>query len=525
MTVAYLYALALLIIIPLLMGWQPLGIWGLVSGSLLAWLIIWLAGEIHNCSTQDEEYIGTYVREARYFTEWTERIRHEDKETKKVTYETVHHPQEWEVTVAEGRRALRISQTTYNRYVEAFGNEQEATADHNGEADGTVIDPGACYYTVWPGTYETACHRYIKKDYDNPTLRAPNVFQTADLSEEEIKKYHLWAYSQREIYGPLKGDDVEALEKVTEDYNCWFRTKQIKLNFILLENADPSLASYWRQYWKNGKRNTVNAVISTDSAHKIQWAYVFGWQNEGVRVKLRALLVGLADIPNIVAHFDEIKQLLETEYHRADFKQYDYIRPHFPLKKAAITLTIFLGLFCGLFCRVPYPPVDAMRFIVKKDLQSAKKILEPYIAAAPKDAYSYSNLGMIYFTEGNYEEALRMLNYAIENQAGHEVVEVMYHNRSETYKKLGNYKAALKDAQKALELADYHSELYVCNLKSIYEKLGYKKSLKRLAEKMDWDTRFLPLYCPQADAVKPFLASEMDDPFFGRFPLFKKILS
>lgn len=525
MTFAYLYALGLLIIIPLLMGCQPFGIFGLIMGSLLAWLIIWIFREVNDCKTQDEEYIGTYVREACYFTAWTERIRHEDKETKKVTYETVQHPDSWEVTVAEGRTTLGISSTTYNRYVEAFGNEQETSANHDWEASGTVIDPGTCYYTVWPGTYETARYRYIKREYVNPTLRAPNVFQIADLSEEEVKKHRLWEYGQREIYGYVKGDDVDKLEKAAEDYNCWFRTKQIKLNFILLENKPPSEAQYWQQYWKNGKRNTVNAVISVDNAHKIQWVHVFGWQNEGVHIKLRDLLVCCCDINDIVENFDEIKNLLETDYHRADFKQYDYIRPRFPLKNAAITLTIFLGLFCGLFCRAPYPPVDAMRFIVKKDLQSAKKILEPYIGTAPKDSYSYSNLGMIYFVEGNYEEALRMLNYAIDHQEGYDVLDIMYHNRSETYKKMGNYKAALKDAQKSLELVDYPRDLYMCNLKSIYEALGYKNSLRRLTRKMKETMRGERMECAQADAVRPYIAKEMDDPFWGRFLLLKKIFS
>ena len=235
--------------------------------------------------------------------------------------------------------------------------------------------------------------------------------------------------------------------------------------------------------------------------------------------------MGLEDINEVVAHFNEVKQLLETEYHRADFKQYDYIRPHFPFKPALITLTVFLGLFCGLFCRVPYPPVDAMRFIVKKDLQTAKKILEPYIGTAPKDSYSYSNLGMIYFVEGNYEEALRMLNYAIDHQEGYDALDIMYHNRSETYKKLGNYKAALKDAQKVLELADYPRGLYMCNLKSIYEALGYKNSLRGLTRKMKETMRGERMECAQADAVKPYIAREVDNPFYGRFPLLKKIFS
>ena len=526
MFISYLYALALLIIIPRLIGCQPLGIFGLVMGSLGAWLIIGLFYSEDISKSLDEEYIGTYVREACYFTEWTERIRHEDKDTKKVTYETVCHPEEWEVTVAEGRRGLRISRTTYNRYVQAFDNEHEANADHDWEAKGTVIDPGTCYYTVWPGTYETACYRYIKKEYDNPTLRAPNVFQTEDVSEEDVKKYRLMDYAQIEIYGRLKGADVDALEKVTEDYNCWFRTKQIKLNFILLENTPTSVADYWRRHWKNGKRNTVNAIVGVNSEHKIQWVYVFGWQNEGVRVQLRDLLAGLDDVNDIVAHFDEIKNLLETQYHRADFKQYDYIRPKFPLKNTAITLTIFLSLFCGLFCRAPYPPVDAMRLIAKNNLQAAKKILEPYVLSTYyQDADAYNNLGIIYFEEKNYNEALRMLNHAIKYKENSEKLSVLYHNRSEIYKKLGNYKAALKDARKAVTSAWGKPEVYVCNLKELYKKLGYSKNNKQFKDDVDWDRTLINLECTEANALLPIITKEANDPLFGRFQLFKKIFS
>lgn len=523
MTFAYLYALGLLIIIPLLMGCQPFGILGLIMGSLLAWFIIWIFREVNDCKTQDEEYIGTYVREACYFTAWTERIRHEDKETKKVTYETVQHPDSWEVTVAEGRITLGISSTTYNRYVEAFGNEQETSANHDWEARGTVIDPGTCYYTVWPGTYETARYRYIKREYVNPTLRAPNVFQIADLGEEEVKKHRLWEYGQREIYGYVKGDDVDKLEKAAEDYNCWFRTKQIKLNFILLENKPPSEAQYWQQYWKNGKRNTVNAMISVDTAHKIQWVHVFGWQNESVHVKLRNLLVCCCDINEIVENFDEIKNLLETDYHRADFKQYDYIRQRFPLKNTAITLTIFLGLFCGFFCRAPYPPVDAMRFIVKKDLKSAKKILEPYVGTAPEDLEAYNNLGMIYFKEQKYHEALRMFSYAIENRNMSVSWPVLFHNRSETYKKLGNYKEALKDARQAVANAFNKREEYVCNLKDLYKKLGYTKDNRYFRDDVDENENLIRLKCKETDVVLPIITGKADDIFFGRFRLLKWI--
>ena len=523
MVVSFFYGLGLLIIIPHIMGWEALGILGLIGGSLFAWLVIWVCGTINSFKAQDEEYIGTYVKEARYFTEWTERIRHEDKNTKKVTYETVEHPAEWEIVVDEDPTPLYISHGAYIGYVETFGNEYHTQAEHSFEARGEIINPGLCYYTTWPGTYQTLCYHYIEQDYYNPTLQAPNMFEVAQLSEEDVKKYHLQAYSPREIYGTVRGEDVENLEIETEDYNCWFRTKHIKLNFILLENAPTSLALYWQQYWKNGKRNTVNVVISVDSRHNIQWVHVFGWQNERLHVKLRDFLVGLNNINDIVNHFEEVKQLLETEYHCADFEQYDYIRPRFPLKNTIIVLTICLGLFCGLFCREPDPPIDAMRLISKREFAAAKEILEPYVFTKPEDAYSYNNLGLIYLVEGNYEEALRMFDQAINNQEGYNDIDVFYHNRSETYKILGHYKAALKDAQKALDLAEYRPKAYMCNLKIIYEKLGYQKSLKELARDLDLEPQSLSQYCTRSNVAIPILATEMDDPFSGRFPLLKKL--
>ncbi len=524
MIVGYLYALGFLVIIPLIMGWQALGVWEIAAGSVLAWIIILIFSGWDSPDTRDYELIGTYVLEARYFTEWVERIRHEDKNTKKVTYETVRHPEQWSVQVAEGRNLISIHRTAYYRFVDLFGNEYECNADHRWESRGTIIDPGTCYYTTWPGTRETVRYRYIWKEYENPILRAPNVFEMGELSKEEVKKYQLQDYAACELYGKVQGKDVEALAAKLEEYNCWSRTKQIKLNFILLENAKPILAQYWKQHWKNGKRNSVNVVISLDNAHKIQWAGAFGWQNEGMHVKLRNLLLEFADIADITEHFDRVTQLLEKEYHRADFKQYDYIRPQTSVKKMLLVLTICLSLFCGLFCRRPDPPIDAMRLLEKQKYAAAKKILEPYLLTTTRDGYSYNNLGVVYFMEGNVEDALHFFNLAVERDDRMGEKSVVYHNLSETYRKMGDYKAALRNIQKSVEYSGDTQKMDMCSLYHLYRETNNQKKLRQLIEKSKWKNMIIKSDCADPYSVMPIITTQAHRPMYGRLLLLKWLL-
>ena len=93
----------------------------------------------------------------------------------------------------------------------------------------------------------------ILKNYKNPILKGSNVYESEKLSAGDIKKYHLVKYGEMSVYGTARDkDDAWELSSKLDDYNCWFREKNIKLNFILLKNAKSTEAMFWQQYWQNG---------------------------------------------------------------------------------------------------------------------------------------------------------------------------------------------------------------------------------------------------------------------------------
>ena len=482
MSIAFLYALGFLLVVPHVMGYESFGIFGIVVGCLGAWMVIGLAKVCESGKTEDEEILGTYVTEARYYEPWTEKIEHEDEETGKKTYETVEHDEEWEITVAEGD-TFSIDEEEYQEYVALFGNEDEKEADHEGEAEGEIIDPGYSTYTTWPGTYETASYEYVYRSYKNPTLRSSNVYASEKLDEQTIKTYHLESYGRKGLYGTVKGEDAEQLEDEIRDYNCWSREKNIKLNFILLENATSAQGIYWQQYWQNGKRNTINAVVGVTPDHKIEWAHVFGWQNEATCIKLRNFIVGLSTIADITSHFSQVEEILKENYQLPNLSEYDLGKGSFPLKGTLIALTICLGLFCGLFSRPPQYNIRAQKYLEQRQYSLAKSNFQEYLHRVPDDVYALNNLGVIYWRENNLEEAEKLFSQALRNSysLSRGDVKDLYVNRGICYKDLKQNKHAIADMKKAIEYEEYGTKSY-CALYSLYKTLGYKKSMWALQE-------------------------------------------
>ena len=512
MSIAFVYALGLLLVIPLIAGWEPLGLLGMIVGIIGAWIIIGIAKCCETEKEQDEEILGTYVTEARYYEPWTEKIKHEDEETGEVTYETVEHDEEWEATVAEGD-IIPIDEEGYQYYVRLFGNEEEEEADHEGEAEGEIIDPGYSSYTTWPGTFETTSYEYVSRSYKNPLLRTANVYTDEPLDEESIAAHKLEKYGCKGLYGKVKGEDVESLEDEILDYNCWMREKNIKLNFILLENEKSSRAMLWQQYWHNGKRNTINAVVGVDSKHKIQWAHVFGWQNEAACIKLRNFITGQAELSDITTHISQVWDILKENYTLPNFGEYDFVQKQFPLKGTLIALTICLGVFCGLFCKVPDPMLKAVELIETKQWESAKIILQQRLdqlidrdlqniskdqmrwtafdseetkAKFREVADIYNAFGCIYLSESNgidSLEAFRKAIFFLPDENNKAKLSMYYHNRGKLMREAQEYQDAVKDYEKSIKLSDTLNQGTACQLYAAYEKLNYRTKMRQLVRR------------------------------------------
>ena len=231
---------------------------------------------------------------------------------------------------------------------------------------------------------------------------------------------------------------MEELDDEITDYNCWMREKNIKLNFIVLENTEASKAMLWQQYWNNGKRNTINAAVGVNTKHKIIWAHVFGWQNEAACIKLRNFIMGQKVLCDITDNISQVWDILKENYELPDFKQYDFVQKKFPLQGTVIALTICIGLFCWLFCRPPQYNYRAQNYIKQKKYQLAKSNYQEYLYRVPDDVYALNNLAVIYWRENNCEEAEKLFSRAIENKniSGGITLKDLYLNRGICYKDL-----------------------------------------------------------------------------------------
>lgn len=483
MLISFLFALGLLVGIPLMAGWEQFGLLGLAVGSILAWLIIGIAKSFEKSAEEDEEILGTYVTEARYYEPWTEKIKHEDKETGEVTYETVEHDEAWEMDVAAGEECIPIDEEDYRRYVEVFGNEEEEEADHEWEAEGEVIDPGYCHVTRWPGSPDVICFEYIRRKYINPILRSNNVYTAEELDEDIVKAYHLTKYGEMELYGTARDtDEAWRLGEKLSDYNCWFREKNIKLNFILLKNAKSVQAMYWQQYWKNGKRNTINVVVGLNDAQKIEWAHVFGWQNEAACIKLRDFVAGLDSLADITAQFNQIEDILKENYSLPDFGQYEFVRSTFPLTGTLITLTVCLGLFCGLFCRPEDKVFKINELIRQGQFAKAEVLLNKILSSSSNvDADIYNSLGCVRLQLYKGQEAYEAFSTAIEKAENDDALSAYLHNRGRLFYQADDLTSAAKDYEQSIKLAKELRQHTACQLYQTYKALKYRKKMNRLA--------------------------------------------
>lgn len=484
MLISFLFSLGVLFGLPLISGLEAFGFAGMLGGIILSWIIIGIAKLCEDATEEDEEILGTYVTEARHYEPWTERIKHKNEQNGKVTYEIVEHRETWEITVAEGD-IFPISEYEYRRYVKLFGNENTQQADHSWEARGEILNSGYCHTSKWQGIFLTACYVYVHRTYINPVLRSDNTYTSEEIDKNIIKTLCLTEYSEREVYGTAKDtDDAKALREKLTDYNCWYREKNIKLNFILLKNAKTSQAMYWQQYWKNGKRNTINAVVGVDSKNKIRWVHVFGWQNEATRIKLRNFIAGQKTLSDITKNFNQVEEILKENYKLPDFKQYDFVPKRFPYVGTFIALFLCLALYCGMFGRVPHYNDRAQNNLKNEQYELAKSNYELHLKNNPNDVYALYNLGVIYWRENNCEEAVKFFSRAEENeeQLQQSKRKNIYRSRGICFKILKQNKKAIADMKKAIK-QDKYDALSYCSLYALYKSIGYKKSRWALDEK------------------------------------------
>lgn len=497
-----------LAIFPPLLELQFFGLWGIGFWVLFSWLIIWIYKSTARASNvRDEEVLGTYITKAFYYEPWEEEVlvtetethTDEDGNTHEVEvshWETVYHPEEFEIQLprrdgeasdmlllTEGRES--VSDSVYQRCVTAFGNEHYTEIDREDTEESHILENGGCYYTVWPETRGALLYWYLTNEYENRTLRNSNVYKTVDLPQETVETYQLEEYGEDSIYGNLPHTSTALLEEETEYFNCFLREDNIKLNFICLKDAPISQADLWRQYWKNGKRNTINVVLGV-KRKKIEWCQAFGWQNETLHVELRSFIMEHAKegLNGLAARFNEIKQLIDRTYTPADFSKYDFI----PVQYSGFGITTLALCVAAMIFGAVYilaPDIDRGRLAREARTQEkntlAAHLLDEHLRRYPYDTVKRNEQAIWSGWDDKWADAGliwdRLLTDKKLDDPGIKACLLM--NKGMAESKLGKHKSSVSYLRNAIELYPLKYEYY-CLLRHEYNQLKYTNSIKRL---------------------------------------------
>lgn len=118
-------------------------------------------------------------------------------------------------------------------------------------------------------------------------------------------------------------------------------------------------------------------------------------------------------------------------------------------------------------------------YIEKSDLKRASEMLEKTRKINSKNNFIYNNQGLLYAGLGDYENALKSYDVAIQlNESRKSIIPIpMFRNRAIAFAAIGKYEQAIADYTKELEI---RSDAYTHSLRAwaMYLKGDYENALK-----------------------------------------------
>lgn len=282
----------------------------------------------------DTEYLGYYVTGAKYYEKWDEYIHRTCSTTDSkghthtydCSYVDTHYPY-WTVFTNVDEE-IQVDEATYNHLIQMWQTCREFIDMHR---DYHSID-GDAYYNKWNGVPETTMNITKEHGYTNKVMASKSIFSFQDISKKEAKKYKLYNYPKvKDMYQPT----IIAKHKIDEgtirswDFMNSFngKTYEFRSYLIFFYNETPDIVDKQLSYWKGVNMNESNIFIGVDSVTlKKQWVRVNSWSDRPeLDVDVRDF-INNSDTLDINAIRTYIEKKVPQEWHRKDFKDFDYIK-------------------------------------------------------------------------------------------------------------------------------------------------------------------------------------------------------
>ena len=132
---------------------------------------------------------------------------------------------------------------------------------------------------------------------------------------------------------------------------------------------------------------------------------------------------------------------------------------------------------------------------IEKQIEEAKKAIDTTSFHFGEESEAYKNLGDLYYKSGNYTDAIRCYDIAIEDGIGSDqYFGKAYKGRGSSYAQIGNYYEALGNYKKAIYYDPDNKDVYG-NMCLIYYKLeNYEEAIKACEKALTLDHNSVAIY-------------------------------
>jgi hypothetical protein len=320
--------------------------------------------------TNDTEYWGSYVTEARYYEQWDEEVacQHPVYRTEYSTdskgnttstqvyshdehfYDVDHHYERWVKYDSEGS-SYSISSPEFEKYALKWKSRKFKDMHR----DYHSID-GDSYVSKFDNKDENLYAIVKKHTYENRVQASSSVFNFPDVLAEDIASYGIYEYPQGDMYIPsfvgYKIPNYDKGNRVVDIFNARYGgVRQVRLWFIIYKDKPMETAIMQENLWKGGNKNEFVVCFSVDSENKPQWSRSFTWcENDILKSKVDDFIMSQPIIDGVKIA-DNITKDVKRHFVRKEFSDFSYLSVELPVAcywwTYMITLIVNIGL--GIF--------------------------------------------------------------------------------------------------------------------------------------------------------------------------------
>lgn len=285
--------------------------------------------------TQDLEIWSGYAQSAVHTPRWVDEhwesytVTHSSgsgknrrtwTETKRKRVNTTH-PATWAVETTLGKEDITSDAWDY------FAKEHGVTSKPGYRPDYDSGDRND-YFVNWETDRKYPRYPvHAERMWTNKLRYSESIMKLPKVEEQDARRIGLYDYPHPENLFHSKrllgntGISLTEWDKMNAWEGPYKRINLILINFGPGSSMDKAVSQ--KAYWAGGKKNDIVICVGGSPGQVPEWSYVFGWsKSELVKQDLQSLFLDKPLNDDIIP---QVKTIVEDEFQRFDWHQFDYL--------------------------------------------------------------------------------------------------------------------------------------------------------------------------------------------------------